>query len=32
MADFSLSLNDDQVTLRDWIHDFSANVIRPARG
>jgi acyl-CoA dehydrogenase len=29
MAEFSLSLNDDQETLRNWIHDFSVNVIRP---
>ncbi len=30
MAEFSLSLNDDQVTLRDWIHEFAEKVIRPA--
>jgi acyl-CoA dehydrogenase len=30
MADFSLSLNEDQVTVRDWIHEFAANVVRPA--
>ena len=30
MADFSMDLNDDQVTLRDWVHGFAENVIRPA--
>ena len=30
MAEFSLSLNDDQVTLRDWIHQFAVEVMRPA--
>ena len=30
MAEFSLSLNDDQVTLRDWIHQFAVDVMRPA--
>ena len=30
MADFSLDLNDDQVQLRDWVHDFAVDVIRPA--
>ncbi len=28
MADFSL--NEDQIQLQKWIHDFSENVIRPA--
>ncbi|MGK2958689.1 MAG: acyl-CoA dehydrogenase family protein [Acidimicrobiales bacterium] len=27
---FSLELNDDQLELQKWVHDFSANVIRPA--
>jgi alkylation response protein AidB-like acyl-CoA dehydrogenase len=27
---FSLDLNDEQRQIRDWAHDFSANVIRPA--
>jgi alkylation response protein AidB-like acyl-CoA dehydrogenase len=27
---FSLALNDDQVQMRDWVHDFAANVVRPA--
>ncbi len=30
MPDFSLSLNEDQIQLQKWIHDFSDNVIRPA--
>ncbi len=28
MADFSL--NDDQLQIQSWVHDFAANVIRPA--
>lgn len=30
MAEFTLELNDDQKQVRDWIHGFSADVIRPA--
>ena len=30
MGDFSLELNDDQQSVRDWIHGFAADVIRPA--
>lgn len=30
MSDFSLNLSEEQVQLRDWIHDFAADVIRPA--
>jgi acyl-CoA dehydrogenase len=30
MAEFSLALNDDQIALRDWIHQFAVDVIRPA--
>ncbi|MEZ5374411.1 MAG: acyl-CoA dehydrogenase family protein [Microthrixaceae bacterium] len=30
MAEFSLSLNDDQVQLKDWIHTFAKDVVRPA--
>ena len=30
MAGFSLELNDDQVQLRDWVHEFAVDVIRPA--
>lgn len=29
MAEFSLALNDDQVTVRDWVHGFALNVMRP---
>ena len=29
MAEFSLDLNDDQVTLRDWVHEFAEEVVRP---
>ena len=30
MAEFTLDLNDDQRQLRDWLHGFAADVIRPA--
>ncbi len=30
MAEFSLALDDDQVELRDWVHGFAADVVRPA--
>ncbi len=30
MAEFSLDLNEDQQTIKDWVHDFAANVVRPA--
>jgi acyl-CoA dehydrogenase len=30
MAEFSLELNEDQVQLQKWIHDFAEQVIRPA--
>jgi acyl-CoA dehydrogenase len=30
MTDFSLSLNEDQLTLQKWVHDFAEAVIRPA--
>jgi acyl-CoA dehydrogenase len=30
VSDFSLDLNEDQVTLRDWLHGFAADVMRPA--
>ena len=29
MADFSLSLNEDQIQLQKWVHDFAENVVRP---
>ncbi|MCS0635703.1 acyl-CoA dehydrogenase family protein [Streptomyces sp. LP05-1] len=30
MADFTLDLNDDQKQVRDWLHGFAENVMRPA--
>ena len=30
MAEFSLALNEDQETLKKWVHDFAEDVIRPA--
>ncbi|MEU6854186.1 acyl-CoA dehydrogenase family protein [Actinacidiphila alni] len=30
MGDFTLELNDDQQSVRDWIHGFAADVMRPA--
>jgi len=30
LTDFSLDLTEDQITLRKWLHDFAADVIRPA--
>jgi acyl-CoA dehydrogenase len=30
MADFSLELNEDQLQIQKWVHDFAANVVRPA--
>jgi acyl-CoA dehydrogenase len=30
MTDFSLNLNEDQIQLQKWIHDFAEDVIRPA--
>ncbi|WP_194920680.1 acyl-CoA dehydrogenase family protein [Catenulispora rubra] len=30
MTGFSLDLTEDQIELRDWIHGFAADVIRPA--
>jgi alkylation response protein AidB-like acyl-CoA dehydrogenase len=29
MSDFSLELNDDQLQLQQWVHDFAKDVIRP---
>jgi acyl-CoA dehydrogenase len=29
MSDYSLALNEDQIQIRDWIHDFAETVIRP---
>jgi acyl-CoA dehydrogenase len=30
MADFSLELNEDQQQIKEWVHNFAADVIRPA--
>ncbi len=30
MSDFSLALNEDQLQLQKWVHDFAEDVIRPA--
>jgi acyl-CoA dehydrogenase len=30
MTDFSLDLNEDQLQIQKWVHDFAADVIRPA--
>src|ERR1700757_966532 len=30
MADYSLELNEDQLQVQKWVHDFAENVIRPA--
>ena len=30
MADFSLELNEDQIQIQKWVHDFAETVIRPA--
>ena len=30
MGEFSMELNDDQLQVLRWVHDFAANVVRPA--
>ncbi|MGH9297105.1 MAG: acyl-CoA dehydrogenase family protein [Acidimicrobiales bacterium] len=30
MSDFSLELNEDQLQVVKWVHDFAENVVRPA--
>jgi acyl-CoA dehydrogenase len=30
MGDFSLQLNEDQVQIQHWVHEFAAEVVRPA--
>ncbi|MEX2659515.1 MAG: acyl-CoA dehydrogenase family protein, partial [Acidimicrobiales bacterium] len=30
MSDFSLTLNEDQLTIQKWVHDFAESVVRPA--
>ena len=29
MSDFSMDLNEDQITLRDWVHGFAEDYMRP---
>jgi acyl-CoA dehydrogenase len=29
MTDFSLELDEDQLQIRKWVHDFAADVVRP---
>ena len=29
MPEFSLELNEDQTTLKDWVHEFAERVVRP---
>src|SRR5262245_60668424 len=30
MTDFSLALNEDQLQIQKWVHDFAEGVVRPA--
>src|SRR5919112_4603449 len=30
MAEFSLQLNEDQLQIQKWVHDFAEDVVRPA--
>src|SRR5918992_5740353 len=30
MPDFSLELNEDQLQIQKWVHDFAEDVIRPS--
>jgi alkylation response protein AidB-like acyl-CoA dehydrogenase len=30
MAEFSLDLNEDQLQIQKWVHDFAEDVVRPA--
>jgi acyl-CoA dehydrogenase len=30
MAEFSLNLNEDQLQIQKWVHEFAAEVVRPA--
>ena len=31
MSDFSLTLNEDQLQIQKWVHEFAENVVRPGR-
>lgn len=30
MGEFSLDLSEDQISVRDWVHEFAQKVVRPA--
>ena len=30
MSDFSIELNEDQLQIQKWVHDFAESVMRPA--
>ena len=30
MSEFSLALNEDQITVQKWVHEFAETVVRPA--
>ena len=30
MSEFSMTLNEDQLQIQKWVHDFAENVVRPA--
>lgn len=30
MGEFSLELSEDQISVRDWVHEFAQKVVRPA--
>ena len=30
MSEFSLALNEDQIQIQKWVHEFAENVVRPA--
>jgi acyl-CoA dehydrogenase len=30
MSEFSLAFNEDQQQIKDWVHEFAKNVVRPA--
>src|SRR5918995_979799 len=32
MSDFKLALNEDQLQIQKWVHDFAEAVVRPAAG
>ena len=32
MSEFSLAINEDQQQIKDWVHDFAKNVVRPQFG